>query len=183
MAAAAAVLLTACAGPAAVAPVPQVVDAADGSRAVASASAKLICAQQRCPVLTARWSSRRAGLAVLSVGLPYQQAEVTGAEFHFGPSQVVRLRVKSSQAPAAAQMPTTAFDVPIALINTLAYAPDGWLRVTTADGRSVDETVSTGEMQSDVVEAMRQFLRAVDTATGTPPDARATQNGLFDLLK
>jgi len=181
-AAAAAMLLAACASGPAPTQAPRVEEGADGARAITSASATLICDQPRCPVLTAGWSSRRPGLAVLTVGLPYQKADVTGAQFHFGASQVVTLRVKSAHAPAASDIPATAFDVPLSLIDTLAYASSAWLRVTTADGRAVDETVSTGEQQSDAANAMRQFLRAVDTATGTPPNAR-TGGGLSDLLK
>lgn len=183
VAAGAAALLAACASQTGRLPAPQVTQASDGAQVISSASAHLICDQARCPVLTARWSSQRPAVVVLSVGLPYQRAEVTGAEFHFGASQVVRLRVKSAQAPAAADYPVTAFDVPVSLIDSLAYNASGWVRVTMADGRAVEETVSTGDAQSDAVAAMRQFLRAVDGATGTPPDARARSSGLFDLLQ
>lgn len=179
----AAALLAACASQTGVMPTPQVVQTNDGAREISSTSARLICDQARCPVLTARWSSQRPAVVVLNIGLPYQQAEVTGADFHFGASQVVRLRVKSAQAPVAADYPVTAFDVPVSLIDSLAYNASGWVRVTMAGGGAVEETVSTGDAQSDAVAAMRQFLRAVDGATGTQPDARANSNGLFDLLK
>lgn len=184
MAAAAALVLAGCASTTAFVPAPQVAEAADGSREITSASGKLICDQARCPVLTAHWSSERAGHVVLSVGLPYQSAQVTGADFHLGASQPVRLRVASTDEPVvAADYPVTAFDVPISLIDALAYKASVWVRVTTADGRYVEETVRTGEQSSDVVDAMRQFLRAVDTASGLKPDDRVGNGGLFDLLK
>lgn len=183
VAAGAVVLLAACASQNGTMPAPQVTQADDGAQLISSASARLICDQARCPVLTARWSSQRPAVVVLNIGLPYQHAEVAGAEFHFGASQVVRLRVKSAQAPVTADYPVAAFDVPVSLIDSLAYNASGWVRVTMAGGGAVEETVSTGDAQSDAVPAMRQFLRAVDGATGTPPDARANSNGLFDLLK
>lgn len=177
------VLLAGCASQTPMADAPQVVQAPDGAQVITSASARLICEQVRCPVLTARWSSQRPSVVVLSIGLPYQRAEVTSADFHFGASRVVRLRVKSDEAPQASDAPVTAFDVPVSLIDQLAYTPSGWVRVMTADGGAVQETVSTGDERSDAVDAMRRFLRAVDGATGTPPDARGGGGGLFDLLK
>jgi len=57
------------------------------------------------------------------------------------------------------------------------------VRVVMADGLVVQETVSNGEVKSQAVDAMREFLRAVDTATGKPVEERGSGGGVFDLLK
>jgi len=178
-------LLAACAGHTPVAPQVTQDSAADGSQTITTEPARLICAQPRCPALSARWSDQRPGVVQLTIGLPYQAAQVSGADFHFGRGEVVRLRVPSTGAPAARTgYPETTFDVPLSLIDSVAYKTDGWLRVTTDDGRFVDETIQTGEMQGDVVDAMREFLRVVDAAAGKPKDERTKgRSGLFDLLK
>jgi len=179
-------LLAACASQTPTASRVEQVTAQDGSQRVTALPARLICEQPRCPALSAQWSSQRAGVVVLTIGLPYQTARVTGADFHFGASQVVRLRVPSDARPPALadNEPRTSFDVPLSLIDALAYKPDGWVRVSTEDGRAVNELVRTGERTSDVVDTMRDFLRLVDAASGKPADARTGgNNGLFDLLK
>lgn len=179
-------LLAACASQTPVTPQVEQATAQDGSQSVTTAPARLICVQPRCPALSAQWNSQRAGVVVLTIALPYQTARITGADFHFGASQLVRLRVPSDeQAPVqAGDAPRTSFDVPLSLIDAMAYKTDGWLRVITDDGRAVDETIRTGEQTSDAVDTMREFLHVVDAASGKPVDARTKGgNGLFDLFR
>ncbi|MBZ0225667.1 MAG: hypothetical protein WBG44_09890 [Comamonas sp.] len=178
-------LLAGCASHTPVTPLVTQVSAPDGNQTVTTEPASLICVQPRCPALSARWSDQRPGVVQLTIGLPYQTAQVSGADFHFGRSEVVHLRVPSTGAPEAqaGSYPQTTFDVPLSLIDSMVYKTDGWLRVATDNGRFVDETIQTGEMRSDVVDAMREFLRAVDAATGQPKDGRTKgHGGLYDLL-
>ncbi|QXL85803.1 hypothetical protein KUD94_04290 [Comamonas sp. NLF-1-9] len=183
MAGTAALLLAGCAATDSRLPQVQQGVTADGVKTVAVAPRSLLCEQAHCPTLSAHWSSQRAGVVVLVIGLPFQTAKVSSADFHFGRSQVVRLRVASNEAAPDLGYPATAFDVPISLIDALAYKPDGWVRVSTDAGTAVQESVSTGEAQSDAVDGMRAFLHALDSATGTPPQARRGGAGLFDLLR
>ena len=178
-----ALVLAGCASPTATLAPPQEAVATDGSKQVVSATAGLECGQPRCPQLTARWSSKRAGVAILTIGVPYQKSAVARAEFHFGGNQVVRLMLPSGEQPAPGDYPATAFDAPVSLIDAIAYRAGGWVRVVMADGLVVQETVSNGEVKSQAVDAMREFLRAVDTATGKPVEERGSGGGVFDLLK
>lgn len=177
-------LLAACASQAPVASRVQEVKAEDGSRSVSSAPARLICEQPRCPTLSAHWRSTRAAVIVLTIDLPGQSAKVTGADFHFGASQIVRLRVPSTSQPGAAdKAPGTSFDVPASLIDAVAYKPRGWVRVLTEGGGNVDEAIQTGEERSEAATTMGEFLRVVDAVAGTPGEGRGGRGGLFDLFK
>lgn len=154
--------------------------AEDGHKTVAVAPAGAVCSRTQCPVLAASWSSAKAGQAVLTVGLPYQKAEVTGADFHVGINQVVRVRSRSSSAAPELGFPATAFDVPLNLIAQLAYAARSWVRVYTADGRSVDETLNSGEQRGRAVESMSYFLSAVESASGKPLAVEGNRGGLLE---
>ena len=178
-----ALVLAGCASTTASLTAPQELTAADGSKQVSSATAALVCGQPRCPQLTARWSSRRAGVAMLTIGVPYQTSTITRAEFHFGSNQVVRLMLPSAEQPAPGNDPATTFDAPLSLIHAMAYSANGWVKVVMANGAMVQETLRDGEVKSQAVDAMREFLRAVDTATGKPADERGSGGGLFDLFK
>ena len=166
--------------------VPQVRQAVDdsGAKTVAVAPERAACSRTQCPVLAGAWSSAKPGQAVLTIGLPYQAGDVTGADFHFGSSQVVRVRSRSHTQPAALALgfPATAFDVPLTLVGQIAYAPRSWVRVHTADGRSVDETVNSGEQRSRAVDAMHLFFTTIESAGGNTGAAPANRGGLFDRL-
>ncbi len=178
-----AIVLAGCASPTATLTPPQEISATDGSKQVTSTAAALVCSQPRCPQLTARWSSKRAGVAMLTIGVPYQKSAVTKAEFHFGDNRVVRLVLPSGEQPAPGNYPATTFDAPVSLIDAIAYKAGGWVQVVMADGLVVQETVRNGEVKSQAVDAMRDFLRVVDAATGKPADERGSGGGVFDLLK
>ncbi|MBS0507648.1 MAG: hypothetical protein JSR53_09740, partial [Proteobacteria bacterium] len=105
-------------------------------------------------------------------------------DFHFGSNQVVRVRSRS-HAPAGAPalgFPATAFDVPLTLVGQIAYTARSWVRVYTADGRSVDETLSGGEQRGRAVEAMHRFFGAIEAAGGNAGAAPANRGGLFERL-
>lgn len=155
---------------------------ADGVKVVSVAPASAVCSQPRCPTLAAYWSSDRAGLVVLTVGLPYQSVEVTGADFHFGNSAVVRLRLRSSASAPALGYPASAFDAPLNLVDALAYKPNGWMRVHTADGRWVDEVLMNGEDRAPASATMAQFLSVVESARGEPVRGESYRGGVLDLL-
>ncbi|WP_313078785.1 hypothetical protein [Pulveribacter sp.] len=153
--------------------------AADGAKTVSVAADRLACERgARCPVLAASWSSARAGQAELAIGLPGVQSQVTGADVHIGGSEVVRLR--SSQANVQDGM--SRFDVPLRLVDRLAYAQRVWMRVYTADGAGVDEYVNSGEQSSRAAEAMAHFLAAVQKAGGAGAGVEGPSGGLFDRL-
>ncbi|MBP8780567.1 MAG: hypothetical protein KBH33_12735 [Alicycliphilus sp.] len=176
------VLLAGCAGQQTLVPQVRQAVADGGAKTVTVAPEPLACTRTQCPVLAGAWSSAKTGLAVLTIGLPHQSAEVTGADFHFGSSQVVRVRSRS-QAPAPTQgFPATAFDVPMTLVGQIAYAPRSWMRVYTADGRSVDETINSGEQRSRVVDAMHHFFTTIEAAGGNTGTEPANRGGLFDRL-
>ena len=165
--------------------VPQVQQgvADDGAKTVTVAPQSAVCMRLQCPVLAGAWSSAKAGQAVLTVGLPHQAAEVTGADFHLGSGQVVRVRSRSHVASAPAWgLPATAFDVPLTLVGQIAYAPRSWVRVHTADGRSLDETLNSGDQRSLAVEAMHHFYSAIEAAGGNTSAAPANRGGLFERL-
>lgn len=154
--------------------------AEDGAKTVGVASERAVCSRTQCPALGASWSSAKPGQAVLVVGLPYQQAEVTGADFHFGANQVVHVRSRARNAAPALGFPATAFDVPLSLIGQLAYVSRSWVRVYTADGRSVDETLNSGEQRSRAVESMSYFLSSVESAAGKPLALQGNRGGLLE---
>ncbi|GAO23455.1 hypothetical protein ALISP_3275 [Alicycliphilus sp. B1] len=155
-----AAVLAGCAGSQRLVPKVEQGQAEGGAKTVTVASESVACSRPQCPVLAAAWTSAKAGQAVLTVGLPYQKAEVTGADFHFGGSQTVHVRSRSRADAPALGFPATAFDVPLGLIGQIAYAPRSWVRVHTADGRSVDETLNSGDQRGRAVEAMSYFLAA-----------------------
>ncbi|MDE2413587.1 MAG: hypothetical protein KGM60_02420 [Comamonadaceae bacterium] len=156
--------------------------AEDGAKTVTVASESVLCSRTQCPVLAAAWTSAKAGQAVLTVGLPYQKAEVTGADFYLGGSQTVHVRSRSRAEAPALGFPATTFDVPLGLIDQIAYAPRSWLRVYTADGRSVDESLNSGDQRSRAVEAMSYFLTAVESASGRTIDTSGNRGGLLERL-
>lgn len=151
-----------------------------GAKTVTVAPENVVCSRYQCPVLAAAWTSAKAGQAVLTVGLPYQAAEVTGADFHFG-SRTVHVRSRSRTEAPALGFPATAFDVPLGLIDQIAYMPRSWVRVHTADGRSVDETLNSGDQRGKAVEAMSYFLSAVETASGKTVGTE-NRGGLLERL-
>lgn len=154
----------------------------DGAKTVTVAPESTVCSLPQCPVLAAAWSSAKPAQAVLIVGLPRQAADVTGADFHLGGGQPVRVRSRSRAEAPALGYPATAFDVPLRLVDQIAYTPRSWVRVYTADGRSVDETLNSGEQRSKAVEAMSYFVMAVESASGQAANPDSTRGGLLDRL-
>lgn len=164
--------------------VPQVEQGVDakGVKTVRVAPAKVQCTRPQCPTLSAAWTGVKPGQAVLTVGLPYQQAAVTSADFHFGNGEVVRVRSRSQAEAASLGYPATAFDVPLRTVERIAYAPRSWVRVYTEGGGSVDETINSGEEISRAFTAMHYFMGAVQAATGQGPSEDVNQGGLMDRL-
>ena len=68
------------------------------------------------------------------------------------------------------------------LVDQIAYTPRSWVRVHTADGRSVDETLNSGEERSKAVEAMSYFVTAVESASGQVANPDSSRGGLMDRL-
>lgn len=153
-----------------------------GAKTVTVAPESVVCSQPRCPTLAAAWTSAKPGQAVLTVGLPHQTAEVTGADFHLGASQAIRVRSRSRAEAPALGYPATSFDVPLRLVDQIAYTPRSWVRVYTADGRSLDETINSGEQRGKAVESMSYFLTAVEGASGKPVSPDSNRGGLLDRL-
>lgn len=176
-----AVFLAGCASRQSLEPQVRQAVAEGGAKTVTVAAESVVCLRPQCPVLAGAWTSAKAGQAVLTVGLPYQTAEVTGADFHLG-SQLVHVRSRSRTAAPALGFPATAFDVPLALVGQIAYAPRSWVRVHTADGRSVDETMNSGDERSRAVEAMHYFFTAIEAAGGNSGAAPTNRGGLFERL-
>lgn len=174
--------LTACASKQTLVPQVEQGVAGDGAKTVTVAPEKVACTQPQCPTLAAAWTGAKAGQAVLTVGLPYQKAEVTGADFHFGGSQTVRVRSRSRAEAPTLDYPATAFDVPLRLVDDIAYAPRSWVRIYTADGRIVDESINSGEQRGKAAEAMSHFLAAVEAASGQPANPDSNRGGLFERL-
>lgn len=156
--------------------------AEDGARTVTVAPESVVCSRPQCPVLGASWTSAKAGLAVLTVGVPHQSAQVTGADFYLGVKPVARVRSRSGTAAQALAFPATAFDVPLTLIDQIAYSPRSWVRVHMADGRSVDETINSGDQRAKAAEAMSHFVAAVEAASGKAVNTDSPRGGLFDRL-
>lgn len=164
--------------------VPQVTQgvAADGAKTVAVAPEKVVCGTTAaCPVLAASWTSAKAGQAVLTVGLPGQQAQVTGADFHFSGVDTVRLRLPSRGEAPALGYPAMAFDVPLRVVSQIAYTQRSWVRVHLAGGRTVDETINSGDQRGKAVESLSYFLAAVEASGGTGANAQR-KGGLFEAL-
>lgn len=161
---------------------------AEGEKLVRVEPERLVCQSgPRCPLLAAAWSSAKPGQAVLSVQLPGNKAEITGADVHIGGSEVVRLRLRSEQsgagAPADATAPVgSAFDVPLRLIDRIAYGSRTWMRIYTEGGGSVDEFIHSGEQRSHAAEAMGHFLSAVTAAGGSGAGVDGPRGGLLDRL-
>lgn len=153
-----------------------------GVKTISVAAAPLVCDGPRCPALAAVWAADKPGQAVLTIGLPYQSAEVTGADFHLGPAGVVRVRSRSSANAGVLGYPATAFDVPLRLATQIAYTPRSWLRVYTADGKHVDETIDSGEARARAAEAFAYFITAVEQAGGQGSSTDAPRGGLFERL-
>ncbi|QIL79343.1 hypothetical protein G7047_05045 [Diaphorobacter sp. HDW4A] len=137
----------------------------------------------QCPVIGADWTSARAGIARLTIGVPdLTGAGVTGADFHLGASEVVRVRNKSSLQPTATAYPATSFDVPLTFVEKLAYGPRSWVRVYTGEERYIDATVNSGEDTAEAVEGLAYFMKSVDQGSGRTPSEAAKGGGLFDRL-
>ena len=177
-----ALVLAGCANKQALVPQVQQGGDAKGVKTVAVAPEKVQCSRPQCPTLSAAWTGAKPGQAVLTVGLPYQQAVVTGADFHFGGSEVVRVRSRSQTEAAQLGYPATAFDVPLRTVERIAYAPRSWVRVYTEGGGSVDETINSGEEVSRAFTGMHYFMNSVQAATGQGPSDDVNQGGLMDRL-
>ena len=178
----AALALPGCASREALVPQVQQDVAVDGAKTVRVAPERLACTGGvRCPVLAAAWTSAKPGQAALTIGLPGQAAAVTGADVHTGGSETVRLRSPEAAAPQGGAGGST-FAVPLRLVDRLAYAGRTWMRVYTADGRTVDEHVHSGEQRSRASEAMAHFLVAVQAAGGEGAGVEGPRGGLFDRL-
>ncbi len=167
---------------------PQIVrgTAADGATTVQVAPERLECqGGPRCPVLAASWTSAKAGQAQLSIGLPGARSDVTGADVHIGGSETVRLRLRVADAGAGAGQPGAAmstFDVPLRLVDRMAYGSRTWVRVYTADGSSVDESLFSGEQRSRASQALAHFMAAVQSSGGKGAGVEGARGGLFDRL-
>ncbi|MDR2336256.1 MAG: hypothetical protein LBE61_22550 [Burkholderiaceae bacterium] len=136
----------------------------------------------QCPVIGADWTSARAGIARLTIGVPnVKDVNVTGADFHFGSSEVIRVRSKSSVQPAGSSYPATSFDVPLTFVEKLAYSPRSWVRVYTGE-RFSDANINTGEETGKAVESLAYFMKSVDEVSGRTPSPAAKGGGLFDRL-
>ena len=164
--------------------VPQVHDAVetDGARTLSATPEPLACAGgPRCATLAASWTSAKPGQARLIVALPGMPAQVTGADVHIGGSEVVRLRVPAA-SPGAADAQGSGFDVPLRVIDRIAYGSRTWMRVYTAGGVGVDEHIHSGEQRSRASEAMAHFLVAVQAAGGQGAGVEGARGGLLDRL-
>ena len=162
--------------------------AQDGSKVVTMAAQPLACEGMRCPVLAAAWSSAKPGQALLTVGLPGQPAAVSGADFRLMTAGVVRLRLAAHGEAPQLGYPATAFDVPLTLIERIAYTQRSSVKVYTDDGRSVEEGLNGAEggmdarnPRSRASEVMAQFLVAVQSAGGGE-GLQAPGGGLLQLL-
>lgn len=177
-----AIAMAGCAGNKALVPQVRQDVTADGAKTVTVAPEKVYCeATAACPVLSASWTSAKAGQAVLIVGLPGQKVQVTGAEFHFSGLDTVRLRLPARGEPPAPGYPAMAFDVPLRVVGEIAYAQRSWVRVHLADGRTVDETINSGDLRGRVVESLSYFLAAVEAAGGKGANAQR-KGGLIEAL-
>lgn len=176
-----ALVLAGCASKQVLVPQVQQGQAADGSKTVSVAPEKTLCSRPQCPVLAAFWTSAKDGQAVLTIGLPYQQAVVTGADFHFGSQEVVRVRSRSQVTPPALGFPATAFDVPLRTVESIAFGPTSWVRVYTEAG-SVDETINSGEKGSRAFAGMHYFMTAVQAVSGKVPSDGVNTGGLMERL-
>lgn len=137
----------------------------------------------QCPVIGADWSSARSGIARLTIGVPdLKGLDVTGADFHLGASEVVRVRNKASLQPSGLAYPATSFDVPLTFVEKLAYGPRSWVRVYTGEKNYIDATVSSGENTATAVEGLAYFMRSVDQTSGRTPSELARSGGLFERL-
>jgi hypothetical protein len=154
-----------------------------GAKTISVAPAKVACeaASAACPVLAAAWNSAKARQAVLIVGLPGQQAGVTGADFHMTDAGTIRLRLPSRGPAPALGYPATAFDVPLAAVSQIAYGQRSWVRVYLAGGRAVDENINSGDQTGEVTQTLSYFLAAVQDAGVEGANARG-KGGLFDMF-
>ncbi|WP_313073901.1 hypothetical protein [Melaminivora sp.] len=178
------VVLSGCASRQSLVPDVQRQEAAGGVRTVSVAPERLACTGgTRCPVLAASWTSEKKSQAVLGIGLP-GQAAVTGADVHVGGSEVVRLRVPLATPGAGMAQPPgyalTGFDVPLRLVDQIAHGTRTWMRVYTANGMQVDESIFSGEERSRASEAMAQFLGAVQAAGGEGVGLQGSRGGLLE---
>lgn len=149
---------------------------ARGMQTLSVGAEPVVCSGPRCPQLAASWSAAKPGQAVLSVALA--QHQVRSVDFHLGPAGVVRLR-----QPAAVPGEAVArFDVPLRVIAQIAYTPRSWLRVYTADGVQIDESLDTGEARARASEALGHFLTAVQAAGGKGGEADVPRGGLLERL-
>ena len=136
----------------------------------------------QCPVIGADWTSTRAGIARMTIGVPgLKDAEVTGADFHIGASEVVRVRNKSSVQSPAGDYSVATFDVPLTFVEKLAYGARSWVRVYTGE-RFFDATVNSGEDTARAVEGLAYFMTSVDQVSGRTPSESAQKGGLLDRL-
>ncbi|QIL69084.1 hypothetical protein G7048_00950 [Diaphorobacter sp. HDW4B] len=137
----------------------------------------------QCPMIGADWTSARPGIGRLTIGVPdLKGQDVTGADFHLGASEVVRVRNKASVQPSGLTYPATSFDVPLTFVEKLAYGPRTWVRVYTGEQRYIDAMVNSGEDTAQAVEGLAYFMRSVDTSSGRSPSDVARGGGLFDRL-
>ena len=156
---------------------------ANGAKTVTSLPEKVACdTDPRCPVLSAAWSSAKAGQATLTVGMPGQQAEITSVEFHFSGMDAVRLSLPARNQPPAPGYPATVFDVPLRVLSQIAYGQRSWLRASLSNGRTVDQTLDDGDTRGKALDVMTDFLTAVDAAGGSTGAKQQRKGGLLDIF-
>ena len=176
-------LLAGCASQQALVPQVRSQATGDGGQSVSVAPERLTCqAGPGCPQLSARWLSGKKGLAQLTIYLPGTQAEITGADVMVGGGETLRLRSRVASADTLPGHVASSFDVPLRVIDRIAYGSRPWMRVYTADGRQVDESIDSGEQRSRAAEAMAYFLQAVQSAGGSGAALEGARGGLLDRL-
>lgn len=152
-------------------------DAFDGATRVTVEPHGLACGSNMvCPMLGARWTSNRAGEAVLQVEVVNAYAGIRGVTLNVDGEMVELTPLEdgaatrySSNAAIAAGAPVSRrssrdYLVPLALVQKLLAASSVKARVQTVDG-FVDGELSGGKKPSKAYGALQRFVAKVP-ATG-----------------
>ena len=114
-----------------------------------------------CLMLAVHWSSSKPNQAVLWAGWERADAPpIQALEFHARPH--APLRVRSPATRTAHVLPgMVAFQVPIDTLDRIAFSKSAWVRVTTNDGRTHDESVATGDTSSLALDTLKRLMTEV----------------------
>lgn len=153
-------------------------DAGTQVKTVESVPQPLDCTHRlHCLTLAVHWRSTKPNQAVLWAG--WKRADlppIQALEFHARPHAPLRVRSQATQT-AHVLPDMVAFQIPVDTLERIAFSQSAWVRVTTNDGKTYDESLASGESSSPAFDTLRRLMAEIYKDTD-----KAQHQGLSSLF-